>query len=488
MIAQRAVRGTAFILMGSYTNMAMGMLYTIVMARLLTPEHFGTISLGLFFFSLLDLRGKLGLDFALVHRHPTTPDLLSTHLLLQMLAWLITVLLAIVVAILFSILDKNPTVTWIILALATAYGLEATGSTARIALEKELIFAQSTLVISVSLFVSYCGGILMALAGWTYWALVGQIALNNGIACAGFWWIFLRSSTRSLWQWQFSREIADWMLRYGGVLFIGALATTILLQFDNFIIGTLVGTTALGYYSLAYKIAQWPTGLVTHIVSRTALPTYALLQNDPTRLAKAFQMSLWVILSVAIPIALVIFVIAPDFLLVLYGEQWLPSATLLRVLIFYSVLRPLFDDTGGLFIAIGKPYWLTTTLLVQAITLITIAIPLTWVFQAYGTALAVGITFSFGLIIIYRYLVRIIKLDIWQTFAPPIFASLGALSIYLAFTTIVKLDPIIPAARIVLKSGIVVVSFLAILFLTERKALIGRICYIRSLLFKGHHE
>src|SRR5574341_1944067 len=82
-IAYRAVRGALYVLAGSYTNMAMGIVYGIVMARLLDPQHFGVFALAMFFYGLLDVRGKLGLDYAFIHRQPATAELVATHWVLQ---------------------------------------------------------------------------------------------------------------------------------------------------------------------------------------------------------------------------------------------------------------------------------------------------------------------------------------------------------------------------------------------------------------------
>ena len=82
-LGQRAVRGTAIVLASSYANMAMAFVATIFLTRLLSPEDFGVMALAVFFFSLFDLRNKMGLDFAFMNRQPNTDELIATHLGLQ---------------------------------------------------------------------------------------------------------------------------------------------------------------------------------------------------------------------------------------------------------------------------------------------------------------------------------------------------------------------------------------------------------------------
>jgi len=484
-LASRAVRGTAIILASSYVNMGFGVFYGIVMARLLDPTHFGVFALATFFTSLFDLRGKLGLDYAFIHRQPTTDQLIATHWLLQIGASGITLVLVIIASAFLPYLGYSSTIIALSIALAGAMMVEAAGTTARAALEKELVFARSTAIVTGSLFLSYLAAIALAMQGYTYWALVGQVAMNAAVSSLGFWWSYRQIGQRPSIRFGFEWAIARWMLRFGIVMSLGAIATTILLQFDNFLVGTFVSAAALGYYAQAYKVAQWPTGLVTHIVARASLPTYAKLQDDPARLSKAFEMSLWLILTTATPLALAIFVAAPDFLTLLYGQKWLPSAILLRFLIAYSVLRPLLDDTGALFTAIGRPQRITTVLAIQAVTLIIIATPLTVTFGAVGTAIGVGIAFAVGIGLTYLYITQTISLNVMRTFLPSIVATLCSIGLYMAIAQLIDLNAFSLLMRVAFKGSIAVGGFLAVMLLLERRLLLERAGYIWRLLRRG---
>jgi lipopolysaccharide exporter len=481
-IAYRAVRGAAFVLVSSYTNMTMGIVYGIIIARLLDPEHFGVFALAMFFFTLFDVRGKLGLEYAFVHRQPTTDELFATHWTLQIAASALTLGLTALVAVVIAQSNYPAATAPVMLALAGAMMIEAMGTPARTALEKELVFARSTVVVTGALFLSYVAAILLAFAGFTYWALVGQVAVNGLIGALGFWWAYRRVTRGTRLRFRFDRGIARWMLRFGAVMSIGAIATALLLQFDNFLVGTVVGAAALGFYAQAYRVAQWPTGLVTHIVARVSLPTYAKLQGDPARLAKAFEMSLWLILTVALPLALALFVAAPAFLVLLYSEKWLPSAILLRFLVGYSVLRPLLDDTGALFNAIGKPERVTTVLVVQASVLIVVGTPLTLAFAAIGTAMAVGVAFVVGIALTYRFVARTIPIDLTRLFAPAVIAGVGSVALYLVLARAIDLNMMPLFLRVIVKGGFAAGLFGAIVLLVERGAFFERVAYVARLL------
>jgi PST family polysaccharide transporter len=164
-LGQRAVRGTVIVLASSYTNMAVGFLTTILLTRLLSPDDFGLMALATFFFSLLDLRNKMGLDFAFVHRQPTTDELVATHLGLQCALSLGTVVLVLAASPLLVMAGYSPRLPWIMATLAGIGLIEAAGTTPRLVLEKELAFARSTVVITGSLIAANALAVFLAWRG-----------------------------------------------------------------------------------------------------------------------------------------------------------------------------------------------------------------------------------------------------------------------------------------------------------------------------------
>lgn len=476
--ARKAVRGAAYVLVSSYANMGMGFVTTVVLTRLLAPEDFGTVALGAFLLGLLDVRTKLGLDYAFMHRQPTTEALLGSHLTVQLGLAVLGILLAWAVRPLLLLGGYSPQVASVVVALALVGLLEASGMTARDVLEKDLRFGRSTPVVTGALAASYGVSILLAWKGLGYWSLVAGQAVNAGLGALGFW---LLAGVRPTLQTE--RPVLRFLLKYGAALVLGSYATIFVLQFDNFLVGTLVGVATLGYYERAYKVAQWPTGLVTHIVARVSLPFYARLQGDPPRLARAFGMTLWLIAAVALPLALAIFATAPDFVRLLFGEAWLPTALYLRFLVAYSVIRPLLDDAGALFVATGHPQKATSVQVTQAVALVAAATPLTWAFQARGTAVGVGFAFLVGLALTYRYVTRLIPLRLWHVLRGPALGMAAALAMvaWVVWTGgPARQWSLLP--RVAAHGACVAGAFYAALAAAEGRALGGRVRFLWSLL------
>ena len=103
---------------------------------------------------------------------------------------------------------------------------------------------------------------------------------------------------------------------------------------DTFLLKTMVGDMALGYYSLPYKITfVWqfiPLALVASLYP--AFTTY--YQTDKTKLANLFNKTFIYLLVVAVPLSLGLSLLAKPIFLNIYGIEYLPSAYALQILVF----------------------------------------------------------------------------------------------------------------------------------------------------------
>ena len=77
-----------------------------------------------------------------------------------------------------------------------------------------------------------------------------------------------------------------------------------------------------------------------------ALYTYTNLREDKVRLQKTVDMVFWICGAVAAPVALALFIAAPDFVLLLYGERWLPSVPILQILLIVAIIRPFWKTSA----------------------------------------------------------------------------------------------------------------------------------------------
>lgn len=430
-LAYRIVRGGAAVALTSYFLFGFGFLANLILTRQLAPSDFGIFVLGTFFFSLLNLRPKSGIDHAFAQHPVTNAETSGTFAVMSIAAGALSLLLAFVAVPILYALGHSEAVIVVTLTLAGVGLIDSIQGIAWVQLDKALLFTRVSIVTAIAFPISYIPAFYLAFNNGGYWALLAQNALYAVLLLVGLWFT-ARRALPEIWtlRWTFSRLLAKQFLRFGIFVGIATIFATIAYQFDNFLVGRFVGLETLGYYDRAYRIAQWSSILVGSVLTRTAFYAYSRLQNDPARLTRTAQMSLWIVTTVAVPIALAVFVSADNLVLFLFGEKWLPSALLLKFLVAYSILRPLLDDAGSLFIAVGHPRRTTIVVVFQAVALVLAATPLTLQYGAVGAAIGVGISFFAGLVVTYYFVRRTLpQLALREAFVVPAIATFVTLAI-----------------------------------------------------------
>jgi O-antigen/teichoic acid export membrane protein len=483
-LAYRVVRGGLWVAASSYWTIGCGFIATLWITRLLEPEAFGIFALATFFAQLVRLQPKLGLGYAFAQRKDATDLELSTYLIMDTLAAVGGLLLALLAALVLPSLGYSHLVAQVAVILSLGAMLETFTGIGAMLLEKELHFSQTSIVQSIAFPISYGPAIWLAMNGGGVWSLVAQNLLYNLIFLLGVWWVIGRRMTQLRHiQWRFSIALARQFVRFGITIGVGMMAGMLLTQLDNLLVGTFASVAILGFYDRAYRTAQWPSTMLTGLIARTSFYTFTKLQDDVARLGKTVTMLLWLVTSFSVPLALVVFVTAPDLLLLLYGERWLPSALFLRFLVIYAVVRPIWDSIGSLFVAIGKPELTTKVCVAQLVGLAVIGLPLTLIWGATGTCVAVGLAFILGGLLIYRNLRRETSIVIEKALEIPALACLITILGYLTinrFTGINELDVVV---RVVIKSAFALGMFYGLIFLTQPAVTKERVKYFWRLAF-----
>jgi PST family polysaccharide transporter len=142
----------------------------------------------------------------------------------------------------------------------------------------------------------------------------------------------------------FDRVVSRRLLAFGLPL-AGALAVeAVLMNADYVIVGNLLGEESLGFYLMAFNISSWIPSIVGTAVSYVSLAGFSRLsEKDTAALQTGVERSVPALLTILIPVAVLIGVLAAPMLAVLYGSRWVPSAAVLSVLMGLTVVRMLTD-------------------------------------------------------------------------------------------------------------------------------------------------
>jgi O-antigen/teichoic acid export membrane protein len=144
---------------------------------------------------------------------------------------------------------------------------------------------------------------------------------------------------------------------------------------DMLLLGHFLGSVFIGYYRAAANIVGSLIALMTF--SAVLLPIFSRM--NPSNLKLALKRTTGVILFISLLLFLGLFLFAKPIIIILYGVEYLPAVSILRILAILLLTMPLVANYSSYFIAKGRPGYVTKILLV--ITIISIA--LNYLFISY---------------------------------------------------------------------------------------------------------
>jgi teichuronic acid exporter len=321
----------------------------VVLARLITPEEFGTIALLSIFVGIAGTFVEGGLSAALIQLHGVTRSDESTVFWFNILvAAVIGVCLAASGTAIASLFGK-PVLTSLTVVLAANIPVTALGAVHRTLFIKHLQFRPLVLATLGATVVSGAVAIVMAASGSGVWALAAQ-AVAAGLTETALLWLL--SPWRPLFV--FSLASAKSLFRFGSFILASGLLDIAYSRLYSVLIGKFYGTYELGQYTRAESTVALPTGLFMSIVGRVAFPAFSGISGNAQALKASMRLGLQSTMLVYAPATLGLAAVADQFVVTVFGEAWRPAAPIVQVLCLSGLLMPLHLLNLQILMALGR--------------------------------------------------------------------------------------------------------------------------------------
>jgi len=395
---------------------------TAILSRILSPGDYGLLGMVATLTALLQIFSDMGLSWATVSSKSLTrgqvDNLFWVNVFVGAALWGLAAL-------------AGPLLAWFYgyeqLAVITAlvgsnFLLAGIGVQPMALLKRQMKLRQWSLGELLALTVGTVTGLTMAIAGCGYWALVGQSIAGQLVLMIV---LLVISGYRPGLPQRGRGTMA--LLKFGGWLAAAGIPIFLSRNLDCILIGKVWGPIELGYYSRAYYLMMFPSLLATSVTTAVMVPALSSLQHDKERLGRVYRKAVSVIALVSFPAAVGLAVAAPEAVRLLYGTKWLPVIPILTWLSIASILQPVYNTNGWLYVACGKGkaffLWYSFAGLVLAVAFF-VSVP--W--GSVGVALAYALAMLCGLAIGSLYFAhRAAGLSVRRTLRP--LASILAASI-----------------------------------------------------------
>jgi PST family polysaccharide transporter len=324
-----------------------GLAVGIVLARLLSPDAFGTYAVAMTVQLVLVTLAELGVGADLVRRGGIElrgPTVATIALVASLLLTLTMVGLARPLARLMGAEEATPVVQVMSLTLLCA-GL---GVVPYAVIQRNLLQSTQLLVDGTGLLVSTAVtlGCIAVGAGPMSLAL-GRVA--SQVLCTGLQFALTRTRPRFGWDRQVAREA----LRFGIPIAGANLLSWVILNVDNVVVGHTLGPVALGLYVIAFNLSSWPMTAVGQTIRSVALPAFSRLGGGAAAASRALGTSAAYAWSLALPLGALLLIFADPLVTLLYGRAWAASAPVLTALAVFGSFRVIFDLLASFLYARG---------------------------------------------------------------------------------------------------------------------------------------
>jgi len=467
-LKKKTIHGSLAKLFGQTANSALRLGFIAVMARLLSPEDFGTVAMVIAVTGVYDLFTTAGLSLAAVQRPTITNEQVSSLFWVNLLVGAILGLLCVATAPVLVAFYGEPRLFWVTIAMGAGFLFNAAGVQHSAMLQREMRYVDLTAIEVMSLLLSSGLGIALAYSGFGYWALVASTIAAPAVATIAMWVATAWVPSSPRWH----TDVRE-MLKFGGTVTINNLIVYFAYNFDKLLIGRWWGATSLGSYATAYQLVNVPTRNITGAVGAVAFAALARLQGDPARLKSYFLKGFSLLISITTPITIFSTLFADDIVLVILGPKWIEAATIFRLLSPTILVFSIINPTGWLLQSTGLH--VRSLHIALAIAPLTIAAYI--IGLPYGPE-GVAMGFSTAMVLwlvphVYWCLhnTGITPREFFLTILPPFAASVAA-GIISGAVAYFWLDQVhVPLVRLVITGCVMVLSYASILMLgTDRRA------------------
>src|SRR5436190_726307 len=339
---------------------------TVLLARLVAPEAFGLIGLALVVVNLALVLSGLGLGPALVQKRDLTPRHVRTAFTTSAVFGVVLGGLVSLSAVPAAAFFHAPQLHKLLPLLGTTFVFRGVELTPNDMLTRSLRFLSYYLSSTIATAAACAIGVGLGIAGAGVWALAGMMVAESLLAAA-LAWVF--AMAEKVWRPAvgFDRRAFRDLIGFSAFVTGSKLVAYGQGNGDNLVIGRVLGTTALGYYALAYRIMLLPLQRFGEVVSASAFPTLAAVQHDLEKVRRGFIDATRYVSAVCFPLTIGIAVTAPIAVPLLFGDKWEPAVRTLQILALAGPILSVNRLTGILAQAIGKAnwwFWLSFTALV----------------------------------------------------------------------------------------------------------------------------
>lgn len=346
---------------------------SIVLARILAPEDYGTIALVTVFTTILQVFVDSGLGTALIQKKEADDLDFSSVFFFNFAVCIILYIGMFIAAPFIAEFYNDSSLTSVVRVISLTIVISGVKGIQQAYVSRNMMFKRFFFSTIGGTIFSAIFGIVLAYQGFGVWALVAQQLSNTAIDTL-ILWLTVKWRPKLMFSWNRLKTL----LVFGWKLLVSALLDTCYNNLRNLIIGKMYSSADLAYYNQGDK---FPKVIVTNIntsIDSVLLPTMSSAQDDRERVKnmtrRAIKTSTYVMAPLMMGLA---FCSVPIVHLVL-TDKWLPCVPFLRIFCVTYMFYPIHTANLNAINAMGRSDWFLRLEVIKKIVGMAILLSTMW--------------------------------------------------------------------------------------------------------------
>ena len=349
MKGDKVVSGFLWRFMERFGAYAVSFVVSVILARILDPEAYGTIALVTVFTNILQVFVESGLGRALVQKKEAEDIDFSSVFYFNMAVCLLLYCGLFAFAPYIAQFFNNIELTSVIRVLGIILIISGLKNVQQAYVSRKMLFKKFFYATLIGTLFSAVVGICLAYWGAGVWALVAQ-SLANALVDTLMLWITVKWRPKKC----FSLQRLKGLLSYGWKLLIAALVGSLSDNLRQLFIGKLYTSADLAFYNKGDQIPSIVNGNVNAAIDSVIFPVMAEAQDNKESVKNMTRRAITTSTYIMAPIYIGLACCAETLIRILLTEKWLPCVPFLRIFCITYLFYPIHTANLNAILAVGR--------------------------------------------------------------------------------------------------------------------------------------
>ena len=322
---------------------------SIILARILSPEHYGLIALVTVVTSILNVFVDSGLGNALIQKKDADDTDFSSVFYANVVFCLFLYGLLFVSSPFIARFYKNEELVPVIRVLGLTLVISGVKNVQQAYVSKHLMFRKFFFATLGGTLIAAAVGIVMAVRECGVWALVAQQLVNASIDTCILWLIVPWKPKRL-----FSFSRLKTLFNFGWKLLVASLLHTIYVDIRQLVIGRVYSPADLAYYNQGQRFPQFIGSNINASIDSVLFPVMAEVQDDRVVVKAMTRRAIMTSSYIMMPLLFGLAGTSRNVITLVLTDKWQPCAPYLMLACFVFALEPVQTANLNAIKAVGR--------------------------------------------------------------------------------------------------------------------------------------